>query len=158
MVKTKDSIATLPEYDAAMQKVLVGQTADARPTASVVRTISGERKLTSLAIRGARRVGKGGRGIGFGTERVPPCPRGTARPRGHGGTSSCTNLNLRGRLCPPYRAPRIQARQFTLPLMVRTTLAVGRASAVWPTSTFCIAASYCGSVAMVSLVLTHTTL
>jgi len=40
-VKTKDTIATLPQYDAAMQKVLVGQTADARPTASVVRTISG---------------------------------------------------------------------------------------------------------------------
>jgi peptidoglycan-N-acetylglucosamine deacetylase len=40
-VKAKDTIATLPQYDAAMQKVLVGQTADARPTASVVRTISG---------------------------------------------------------------------------------------------------------------------
>jgi hypothetical protein len=40
-VKAKDAVATLPQYDAAMEKVLVGQTIDARPTASVVRTISG---------------------------------------------------------------------------------------------------------------------
>ena len=39
-VKTKDRVVTLPQYDAAMQKTLAGQTVDARPTSSVVRTIS----------------------------------------------------------------------------------------------------------------------
>jgi peptidoglycan/xylan/chitin deacetylase (PgdA/CDA1 family) len=37
----KDAIATLPQYDAMMMKAQAGQTVDARPTASVVRTISG---------------------------------------------------------------------------------------------------------------------
>lgn len=36
----KGTVATLPQYDSAMIKVLAGQTVDARPTASVVRTIS----------------------------------------------------------------------------------------------------------------------
>jgi peptidoglycan/xylan/chitin deacetylase (PgdA/CDA1 family) len=40
-LKAKDTVVTLPQYDAAMAKVLAGQTIDARPTASVVRTISG---------------------------------------------------------------------------------------------------------------------
>jgi peptidoglycan/xylan/chitin deacetylase (PgdA/CDA1 family) len=40
-VKAKDTVTTLPQYDAAMVKILAGQTADARPTASVVRTIAG---------------------------------------------------------------------------------------------------------------------
>ncbi len=40
-VKAKDVVTTMPQYDAAMMKVLAGQTADQRPTASVVRTISG---------------------------------------------------------------------------------------------------------------------
>jgi peptidoglycan/xylan/chitin deacetylase (PgdA/CDA1 family) len=39
-VKAKDIVTTLPQYDAAMSKALAGQTIDARPTASVVRTIS----------------------------------------------------------------------------------------------------------------------
>jgi peptidoglycan/xylan/chitin deacetylase (PgdA/CDA1 family) len=38
-LKAKDRVVTLPQYDAAMVKVLAGQTADARPVASVVRTI-----------------------------------------------------------------------------------------------------------------------
>jgi peptidoglycan-N-acetylglucosamine deacetylase len=38
-MKAKDSVTTLPQYDAAMMKAQAGQTADARPTASVVRTI-----------------------------------------------------------------------------------------------------------------------
>jgi peptidoglycan-N-acetylglucosamine deacetylase len=38
-VKAKDAVKTLPQYDAAMEKVLAGQTADARPVSSVVRTI-----------------------------------------------------------------------------------------------------------------------
>jgi peptidoglycan-N-acetylglucosamine deacetylase len=36
----KSTVATLPQYDSEMLKVLAGQTVDARPTASVVRTIS----------------------------------------------------------------------------------------------------------------------
>jgi peptidoglycan-N-acetylglucosamine deacetylase len=36
----KNTIATLPQYDSEMLKALAGQTTDARPTASVVRTIS----------------------------------------------------------------------------------------------------------------------
>ena len=36
----KDTIATLPQYDSEMLKVLAGQSVDTRPTASVVRTIS----------------------------------------------------------------------------------------------------------------------
>jgi peptidoglycan/xylan/chitin deacetylase (PgdA/CDA1 family) len=40
-VKAKDTVTTLPQYDAAMVKVLAGQTIDARPTASVVRTLAG---------------------------------------------------------------------------------------------------------------------
>jgi peptidoglycan-N-acetylglucosamine deacetylase len=40
-MKAKDSVRTLPQYDAAMLKMRTGQTADARPTGSVVRTISG---------------------------------------------------------------------------------------------------------------------
>ena len=36
----KNIVATLPQYDSEMRKVLAGQTIDARPTASVVRTIS----------------------------------------------------------------------------------------------------------------------
>jgi peptidoglycan/xylan/chitin deacetylase (PgdA/CDA1 family) len=40
-MKAKDSVRTLPQYDAAMLKLRTGQTADARPTGSVVRTISG---------------------------------------------------------------------------------------------------------------------
>jgi peptidoglycan/xylan/chitin deacetylase (PgdA/CDA1 family) len=39
--RAKDTVTTLPQYDTAMVKVLAGQTIDARPTASVVRTISG---------------------------------------------------------------------------------------------------------------------
>jgi peptidoglycan-N-acetylglucosamine deacetylase len=35
----KDRVTTLPQYDAAMVKAQAGQTADARPTSSVVRTI-----------------------------------------------------------------------------------------------------------------------
>jgi len=38
-MKAKDAVVTLPQYDAAMLKAQTGQTADARPTASVVRTI-----------------------------------------------------------------------------------------------------------------------
>ena len=38
-MKAKDAVTTLPQYDAAMLKAQAGQTADARPTASVVRTI-----------------------------------------------------------------------------------------------------------------------
>jgi peptidoglycan-N-acetylglucosamine deacetylase len=38
-LKAKDSVTTLPQYDAAMMKARAGQTADARPTTSVVRTI-----------------------------------------------------------------------------------------------------------------------
>jgi len=40
-LKAKDVIATLPEYDTMMMKAQAGQTIDGRPTASVVRTISG---------------------------------------------------------------------------------------------------------------------
>jgi len=36
----KNTVATLPQYDSEMLKVLAGQTIDTRPTASVVRTIS----------------------------------------------------------------------------------------------------------------------
>ena len=36
----KNTVATLPQYDSEMLKGLAGQTIDARPTASVVRTIS----------------------------------------------------------------------------------------------------------------------
>jgi hypothetical protein len=38
-LKAKDSVTTLPQYDAAMVKARAGQTADVRPTTSVVRTI-----------------------------------------------------------------------------------------------------------------------
>jgi peptidoglycan/xylan/chitin deacetylase (PgdA/CDA1 family) len=38
-MKPKDNVKTLPQYDAAMVKAQAGQTADARPTTSVVRTI-----------------------------------------------------------------------------------------------------------------------
>ena len=38
-LKAKDAVASLPQYDAAMVKARAGQTADGRPTASVVRTI-----------------------------------------------------------------------------------------------------------------------
>jgi hypothetical protein len=38
-MKAKDDVKTLPQYDAAMVKAQAGQTADARPTTSVVRTI-----------------------------------------------------------------------------------------------------------------------
>jgi len=40
-LKAKDTVATLPQYDAAMAKAQTGQTSDGRPTASVVRTIGG---------------------------------------------------------------------------------------------------------------------
>jgi hypothetical protein len=40
-LKAKDVIATLPQYDAALAKAQAGQTSDGRPTASVVRTITG---------------------------------------------------------------------------------------------------------------------
>jgi peptidoglycan/xylan/chitin deacetylase (PgdA/CDA1 family) len=40
-LKAKDVIATLPQYDAALMKAQAGQTTDGRPTASVVRTITG---------------------------------------------------------------------------------------------------------------------
>jgi peptidoglycan-N-acetylglucosamine deacetylase len=40
-LKAKDAVATLPDYDAMMMKAQAGQTIDSRPTASVVRTISG---------------------------------------------------------------------------------------------------------------------
>jgi peptidoglycan-N-acetylglucosamine deacetylase len=40
-MKAKQSVRTLPQYDAAMLKLRAGQAADARPTGSVVRTISG---------------------------------------------------------------------------------------------------------------------
>jgi peptidoglycan/xylan/chitin deacetylase (PgdA/CDA1 family) len=40
-LKAKDVVATLPDYDAMMMKAQAGQTIDSRPTASVVRTISG---------------------------------------------------------------------------------------------------------------------
>jgi peptidoglycan/xylan/chitin deacetylase (PgdA/CDA1 family) len=39
-VKAKDPVTTLPEYDAAITKEFGGNTVSARPTASVVRTIS----------------------------------------------------------------------------------------------------------------------
>jgi peptidoglycan/xylan/chitin deacetylase (PgdA/CDA1 family) len=38
-LKAKSNVVTLPQYDAAMVKVQAGQTADARPTTSVVRTL-----------------------------------------------------------------------------------------------------------------------
>jgi peptidoglycan/xylan/chitin deacetylase (PgdA/CDA1 family) len=38
-LKAKDNVTTLPQYDAAMVKARAGQTVDARPTTSVVRTI-----------------------------------------------------------------------------------------------------------------------
>jgi peptidoglycan-N-acetylglucosamine deacetylase len=38
-LKAKNNVTTLPQYDAGMAKAQAGQTADARPTASVVRTI-----------------------------------------------------------------------------------------------------------------------
>jgi peptidoglycan-N-acetylglucosamine deacetylase len=38
-LKAKDNLTSLPQYDAAMVKARAGQTTDARPTASVVRTI-----------------------------------------------------------------------------------------------------------------------
>ena len=38
-LKAKNAVASLPQYDAAMVKARAGQTADGRPTASVVRTI-----------------------------------------------------------------------------------------------------------------------
>jgi peptidoglycan-N-acetylglucosamine deacetylase len=40
-LKAKDVITTLPQYDAMMTKSLAGQTIDGRPTAAIVRTISG---------------------------------------------------------------------------------------------------------------------
>ena len=40
-LKAKNAVATLPQYDAAMAKAQTGQTVDARPTGSIVRTISG---------------------------------------------------------------------------------------------------------------------
>jgi peptidoglycan/xylan/chitin deacetylase (PgdA/CDA1 family) len=39
-LKAKDTVATLPQYDAAMAKAQAGQTIDKRPIANVVRTIS----------------------------------------------------------------------------------------------------------------------
>jgi peptidoglycan-N-acetylglucosamine deacetylase len=39
-MKPKDKVRTLPQYDAAVSKAQAGQTADARPTSSVVRTIN----------------------------------------------------------------------------------------------------------------------
>jgi peptidoglycan-N-acetylglucosamine deacetylase len=39
-MKAKDRVTTLPQYDAAVSKAQAGQTADARPTSSVVRTIN----------------------------------------------------------------------------------------------------------------------
>jgi peptidoglycan/xylan/chitin deacetylase (PgdA/CDA1 family) len=39
-MKAKDKVRTLPQYDAAVSKAQAGQTADARPTSSVVRTIN----------------------------------------------------------------------------------------------------------------------
>jgi hypothetical protein len=38
-LKAKDSVTSLPQYDAAMVKARAGQTTDGRSTASVVRTI-----------------------------------------------------------------------------------------------------------------------
>jgi len=40
-LKAKDAVAPLPQYDAEMAKAQTGQTVDARPTGSIVRTISG---------------------------------------------------------------------------------------------------------------------
>jgi peptidoglycan-N-acetylglucosamine deacetylase len=40
-LKAKDTVVTLPQYDAALAKAQSGQTTDGRPTASVVRTITG---------------------------------------------------------------------------------------------------------------------
>ena len=40
-LKAKDAVATLPQYDSMMVKSQSGQTIDARPTSSIVRTISG---------------------------------------------------------------------------------------------------------------------
>jgi peptidoglycan-N-acetylglucosamine deacetylase len=40
-LKAKDVVATLPQYDAMMAKAQGGQTVDARPTGTVVRTIGG---------------------------------------------------------------------------------------------------------------------
>jgi peptidoglycan/xylan/chitin deacetylase (PgdA/CDA1 family) len=40
-LKAKGVVATLPQYDAMLQKAQAGQTVDQRPTNSVVRTISG---------------------------------------------------------------------------------------------------------------------
>ena len=39
-MKAKDTVTTLPQYDAAMVKAQAGQTSDARPTTSVVRTVA----------------------------------------------------------------------------------------------------------------------
>jgi peptidoglycan/xylan/chitin deacetylase (PgdA/CDA1 family) len=39
-VRAKDTLATLPQYDAALQSIQSGQTADARPTEAVVRTVT----------------------------------------------------------------------------------------------------------------------
>ena len=38
-LRSKNAVATLPQYDAAMLQVRSGQTPDARPTASIVRTV-----------------------------------------------------------------------------------------------------------------------
>lgn len=40
-LKAKDTVVTLPQYDAALAKAQSGQTTDGRPTTSVVRTITG---------------------------------------------------------------------------------------------------------------------
>jgi peptidoglycan/xylan/chitin deacetylase (PgdA/CDA1 family) len=41
-LKAKDIVATLPQYDAELAKTQTGRTSDARPTSSIVRTISSD--------------------------------------------------------------------------------------------------------------------
>jgi hypothetical protein len=38
-LKAKQTVATLPQYDAQMTTTLTGRTADSRPTSAVIRTI-----------------------------------------------------------------------------------------------------------------------
>jgi hypothetical protein len=38
-LKAKNAVTPLPQYDSVVQKARTGQTADGRPTVSVVRTI-----------------------------------------------------------------------------------------------------------------------
>ena len=48
-LRSKNAVATLPQYDAAILQVRSGQTPDARPTASIVRTVGQLLELTSAS-------------------------------------------------------------------------------------------------------------